>query len=265
MNSELYNKTYKLPTDILKHIQKVLTSYPNGEGVKRAKHLLKNKYVTYQSLKRLKNFFDHYNGDNQQQYELAGGNLMKSFVEKTLQNDRDAAKRSDKIKSDITNDPNLGTKPQQTPRLNEYDGSVDGTINGAKDDLKKNALGIIVNNDNQILLLKRNPNIEQWQPGKWALVGGSVEEGETPEEACKREIKEEIGLNINQFKEKFNIQRNPDSIEYIFILKYDDDPLDIRLNFEHIKYGWFSPEEIRFLDYVPNLIDYINIAFKKYD
>jgi len=261
MNSELYNKTYQLPTEILKHIQKVLTSYPTGEGVKRAKHLLKNKYVTYQSLKRLKNFFDHYNGDNEQQYELAGGDLMKSFVEKTLQNDRDAVKRSDDIKRDVTNNPNLGTKAQQTPQLNENN-DINNITN---DDLKKNALGIIINDNNQILLLKRNPNIEQWQPGKWALVGGGIEDNETSEEACKREIKEETGLIIDQFKEKFNIQRNPDSIEYIFISKYDGDPLNIKLNFEHIKYGWFSPEEIRFLDHVPNLIDYVNIAFKKYD
>ena len=255
MNSKLYDKTYKLPSEIIKYIEKKLTKYPKGTGVKRAKYLVNNGAITYQSLKRLKNFFDHYNGENPQQFELAGGKQMKSFVDKTLDSERDAVKRGDDIKRDIIHNPTLGTKAQQTPRMNEQE----------KKGLKENALGIIVNNDNQILLLKRSPNIEQWQPGKWALVGGGVEEGETAEEACRREIKEETNLNIDQFKEKFRIQRNPDSIEQIFIAKYDGEPIDIKLNHEHISYGWYLPEEIMFLDHVPNLMDYINLAFKKYD
>ena len=189
MNSELYDKRYKIPPEILKDIQKQLTANPKGEGVKRAKFLVNNGMITYQSLKRLKNFFDNYNGDNPQQYQLAGGDKMKSFVDRTLQSDRDAVKRGDAIKRDIAHDPNLGTKAQQTPRLNE---DID-------DELQKNALAIIVNEDSQILLLKRSPNIEQWQPGKWALVGGGVEENETPEQACRREINEETGLVVDQF------------------------------------------------------------------
>lgn len=254
MNSELYNKIYKLPVEVLNNIRVALTSTPQGNGVKRAKFLLKNGVVTYQTLKRLKNFFDYFNGD-EQQYKLAGGDLMKSFVEKTLQSDRDGVQRSKEIKRDINIDPNLGVKAQQTPRLNE---DVENEIN-------KNALAIIVNNDNQILLLKRNPNIEMWQPGKWALVGGGVDDGETPEEAVKREIKEETGLIIDTFKEMFKIQRDSNNIEYIFLCKYDGDPYDIRLNIEHINYGWYFPEEMKFLDHVPNLIDYINLAFKNYD
>jgi len=44
---------------------------------------------------------------------------------------------------------------------------------------------------NRLLITKRNiePGI-----GKWALPGGFIESGETPEEACLRELKEETGL-----------------------------------------------------------------------
>lgn len=257
MNQQLKDKKYKLPLDVLKHLNSALIKYPNGTGVKRAKFLLKNGEITYQSLKRLKNFFDYYDGNNPEQYELAGGDLMKSFVEKSLQSDRDAIKRSDDIKRDINIDPNLGVKAQQNPRLNE--------IENVNNNLNNNVLGIIVNDDNQILLLKRNPNIDCWQAGKWALAGGTVENNETPEEACKREIKEETGLIINKFKEKFKIERDENNIESIFIIKYDGDPHNIKLNFEHINYGWFLPEDIKFIDHVPNLLDYINIAFKNYD
>jgi hypothetical protein len=58
-NKELYNKTYKIPSDVIKHIQTILVSNSHGEGVKRAKFMLKNGVLTYQSLKRLKNFFDY--------------------------------------------------------------------------------------------------------------------------------------------------------------------------------------------------------------
>ena len=261
MNSELYNKTYKLPPDVLKHLQATLTSIPQGEGVKRAKFLLKNGVVTYQDLKRIKHDFENKIKRNSPQYQLAGGDLMKSFIDQTLNRERSAVQRGKEIKKDINIDPNLGTKAQKTPQLNENDAVSDV----GNDAVKKNALAAIINNQNQILLLRRNPNIEMWQPGKWALVGGGVEEGETPEEAVKREIKEETGLNINKFKEKFTIQRSPDNIEYIFIAKYDGDPFEIKLNWEHINYGWYSPDELFFLNHVPNLVDYINIAFKKYD
>lgn len=265
MNSELYNKTYKLPSDVLKHLQTTLVSIPQGEGVKRAKFLLKNGVVTYQDLKRIKHDIENTIKRGSPQYQLAGGDLMKAFVDQTLNRERSAVKREKEIKKDINIDPNLGTKAQQTPQLNENDAVSDAVGDAENDALKKNALAVIINDDNQILLLRRNPNIEMWQPGRWALVGGGVEEGETPEEAVKREIKEETGLNINKFKEKFTIQRNPDSIEHIFIAKYDGNPEDINLNWEHVCYGWYSPDELYFLNHVPNLVDYINIAFKKYD
>jgi mutator protein MutT len=52
---------------------------------------------------------------------------------------------------------------------------------------------IILQND-KILLIKRGsePNI-----GKWSIPGGSIEFGETLEEAVKREVREETGLEIN--------------------------------------------------------------------
>lgn len=258
MNSELYDKTYKLPSQVIGHLQKTLTNIPHGEGVRRAKFMLRNGEVTYQVLKRLKNFFDNYRGENSQQYELAGGDLMKSFIETTLNQERDAVSRGKEIKRDVNVDVNNAVRAQQTPRLNEDNGVEN-------DDVKKNALAVIVNDDKQILLLRRENNPNIWQPGKWALVGGGVEEGETPEEACRREIKEETGLDISKFRKKFVIQRNPESVEHIFVAKYDGDSHDIELNNEHTNYGWYSPEELFFLNCVPNLIDYVNLAFKKYD
>ncbi len=37
-------------------------------------------------------------------------------------------------------------------------------------------------------------------PNHWDLIGGHVEEGETPEQALVREVKEEIGIDLEHFE-----------------------------------------------------------------
>lgn len=255
-NSQLLDKQYKIPSDVLKGIQMTLITNPQGEGVKRAKFMLNNGAITYQAMKRLKNFFDYFNpqtGDRIQ-YALAGGNAMKQFVETTLTSDRAGVEMTKNVKQDMNVNTMFGTKPAQTPRLNED-----------KKELKKNAVVVIVDEDNKILLLKRSSDPKIWQPSKWALVGGGIEKNETPQQAIEREITEETGLEIKKFIKSFSIQRNPDSIEHIFACRYEGDPTDIRLNEENTNYGWYDVDEMKFLDIVPHLIEYITMAFKKYD
>ncbi len=258
-NSELYGKTFKIHPDIIKHIQVALISNPTGAGVKRAKFISKNGVLSYQELKGLKHFFDTFNPQTQDraQYELAGGDLMKAEVEKILARERSAVKRGKQIKQDMNVDVNLGTRPYQAPRLNEE--------KRKKDELTKNAVAVIVDNDNKILLLKRSDDPKIWQPSKWALVGGGIDKGETPEEAVEREIKEETGLEINKFIKSFSIQRHRDSIEHVFACRYSGDPVDVTLNGENTKYGWYGVEEINYLDTVPHLMEYITLVFKNYD
>lgn len=253
-NSELYDKKFPIPQEVIKSIQQALVQYPDGEGTKRAKFIVNNKHITYQSLKRIKNFFDNFNPsvNNKSQYELAGGNLMKGFIDRTLNTERDAVSRSKKIKQDVNVDVNLGLKPHKAnPRLNEN-----------QETLKHNAVAIIFNDDNKILLLKRSSDPNQWCPNKWAFVGGGVENGETPEEGCVREIKEETQLEPQFYNKKFSLNKNDDSVEHVFACKYSGDPMDVTLNGEHEGFGWFSPEEMEFLDTVPNLKEFLIIGLK---
>jgi 8-oxo-dGTP diphosphatase len=52
------------------------------------------------------------------------------------------------------------------------------------------AVGVIVNEQGQILLQHRSDN------GKWGLPGGAIDPGEEPADAVIREIKEETGLDV---------------------------------------------------------------------
>lgn len=53
---------------------------------------------------------------------------------------------------------------------------------------------IVLNKDNQILLQKRTDT------GDWGVIGGALELAETFEDAAKRELYEEAGLNSSEFK-----------------------------------------------------------------
>jgi 8-oxo-dGTP pyrophosphatase MutT (NUDIX family) len=48
----------------------------------------------------------------------------------------------------------------------------------------------------RVLLVRHHPRTG-WDPEKWFTPGGVIEEGELPEEALRREIKEEVGLKID--------------------------------------------------------------------
>ncbi|QUC04810.1 (deoxy)nucleoside triphosphate pyrophosphohydrolase [Atopobium sp. oral taxon 416] len=54
------------------------------------------------------------------------------------------------------------------------------------------AAAIIYNND-KIFVVQR---AEGSMTGRWEFPGGKVEEGETAEQACRREIKEELGIDL---------------------------------------------------------------------
>lgn len=242
MNSKLYGNDYQVPNKILKYINKQILMHPDHKGIKRAKNILKSKSITYQSLKRLKNFYDDYekNGGDEIQYKLSGGDLMKDFVQQTLRRERDDVERYDK---------------------NTRDFKIKENFSG---DVDHNALCVVVNKDNKILLLKRSSYEDQWEPNKWCLVGGGVDKNETPTKAINREIKEETGLDVENFITSFSIMRNNNNVEHIFICKYNGEDDDVDLNYEHSGYGWFSPVEIEYLNTVPNLMEYIKIAITKY-
>src|SRR3989338_1731393 len=52
---------------------------------------------------------------------------------------------------------------------------------------------------NKFLIVKRNTN-EIAYPGKWAFPGGKLEKGETLLKTLKREVLEEVGLEIDENK-----------------------------------------------------------------
>ncbi|MDO6775420.1 MULTISPECIES: 8-oxo-dGTP diphosphatase MutT [unclassified Shewanella] len=57
------------------------------------------------------------------------------------------------------------------------------------------AVGIIINDQQQVLLAKRHAHLHQGD--KWEFPGGKVEVNETVSQALIRELKEEVNLTVN--------------------------------------------------------------------
>lgn len=70
--------------------------------------------------------------------------------------------------------------------------------NGNKASLRHVVVDTIVVNGGQILLVKRARHLSNG--GKWAIVGGFVDRDETCEQAARRELKEEAGLDAKSAK-----------------------------------------------------------------
>jgi len=56
---------------------------------------------------------------------------------------------------------------------------------------------ILENREGEVLLLLRDNKSTIMYPNHWTLVGGKVEDGETPEMAAHRELEEETGLKMD--------------------------------------------------------------------
>ncbi|MBQ7641524.1 MAG: 8-oxo-dGTP diphosphatase [Acholeplasmatales bacterium] len=77
--------------------------------------------------------------------------------------------------------------------------------------------------DNSYLMLHRNKRQNDMHEGKYIGIGGHIEKGETKDEACIREIKEETGLDVHSMKYCGQILFvNDDYEEMMYIYKSND-------------------------------------------
>ena len=100
---------------------------------------------------------------------------------------------------------------------------------------------VITDTRGRVLLLKH-----RFRPGTgWGMPGGFIEEGEQPEEALRRELREEVSLEVENL-DLFMTRafKRPKQVEIIFTARAIGDP--DQLNFEIQKAAWFS------LDKLPN-------------
>ena len=97
---------------------------------------------------------------------------------------------------------------------------------------------------NKVLLLQRNDDNNAWE-----IPGGKRENNEDIVDALKREVKEETGLNINNYKlvyvspifENHLVLKSFLNIGYLCFTEESD----ISISNEHLDYKWVDVEDLR--------------------
>tara|TARA_Y100000310_G_scaffold340894_1_gene438215 strand:+ start:623 stop:1039 length:417 start_codon:yes stop_codon:yes gene_type:complete len=109
---------------------------------------------------------------------------------------------------------------------------------------------LITNDEGKILMIKRAKS-EKTFPNMWGLVGGFMEWGETVEECVKREVREEIGIEIKdiefvgRYYDKKGRHPTRTDITLLHRAKIKSGIPKVNQPEEISEVKWFTPEEIK--------------------
>jgi 8-oxo-dGTP diphosphatase len=107
---------------------------------------------------------------------------------------------------------------------------------------------VVVKNGDRFLLLRR-------KDGFWEFPGGGVDWGEDPEQAGKRETKEETGIEITSPLEFLGVTsavyekdgNEKHSVYLVYLAETDKE--EVSISGEHDEYRWLNKLEASFLKY----------------
>ncbi len=108
-------------------------------------------------------------------------------------------------------------------------------------DIKTFGVRAIIDNGGSILLVKppyRN---------LWVFPGGGIKKNETPEEAARREVQEEVNISIESFERKLGTYKNTtggknDTVTVLVAQKWED--RGKKWNIEVEESGFFKPDSL---------------------
>lgn len=135
----------------------------------------------------------------------------------------------------------------------------------------------IIYKDGKYLIVRRSLDKKAF-PGKWTVPGGGLELDDyidlpktthdhwylAIENSLKREIKEEVNLEVGKLKYLLDIAFvRPDGIPAIILSYYCDYKSgEVKLNEENIDYKWVTCEEAKNYDLVEGLLEEIEMVDK---
>ena len=121
----------------------------------------------------------------------------------------------------------------------------------------KNSIG------DKFLIVKRSKN-EIAYPSKWAFPCGKVEKGQNIMETLRREVLEEVGLDIEDYKKylkDFTFVR-PDGHNVVglcFVVKSKSEDVKISDDFE--EFQWIKPDELKNFEHIEGMEEEVYLAF----
>ena len=107
----------------------------------------------------------------------------------------------------------------------------------------------VIENTGQFLCVQRAENKFEYISKKYEFPGGKVEDGETQEEALKREILEELSLDVAVAEKIITVDHSyPDFSISMHAYRCSSQNQDITMH-EHIDYKWLELEDLDRLDW----------------
>lgn len=114
---------------------------------------------------------------------------------------------------------------------------------------KHQVVAAIIQKDNKFLMGKRSLT-KKSAPGFWSPICGRIEARETPAEAVKREVFEEVGLVVKPLKQVAEFDtRDKSALIHWWTVEVVDGEAQIK-NDEHSEIRWLSIDEMEKLDHV---------------
>lgn len=107
-------------------------------------------------------------------------------------------------------------------------------------------------NDDKVLIVRRSKT-DPRRPLEWDLPGGIVEDNEAFNDACAREIDEEVGIKIDPNRlhlahtQTESVKDNESTSWLIYVGRTSTK--EVKLSYEHDKYQWVSLDEAIKLNY----------------
>jgi 8-oxo-dGTP diphosphatase len=109
---------------------------------------------------------------------------------------------------------------------------------------------VVEREDRRLLIGQRRKN--DTSPLKWEFPGGKMEEGETPEAALARELREELGVTLEQAAEigraRHQYANKPEELEIRFFAAKISEAEPSPKAFEQI--AWVLPRELAAYDFL---------------
>lgn len=110
------------------------------------------------------------------------------------------------------------------------------------------------------LLAHRHPD-RLLYPDVWDVPGGHIEPGETPEQAARRELAEEIGVEVLHLEPVPVVVDVPGAETHAFVSReWAGEPVNLAPD-EHDELAWFAPEDLAGLRLaVPEVGEILRVA-----
>lgn len=114
----------------------------------------------------------------------------------------------------------------------------------------------LINDNYELLIQKRGANLKR-HPNKWNFTGGAVDTNENSYEGAKREVKEELGIDVDNLELLISFRREHDFVD-VWIGKTNAKIEDLDTSTREVsEVKWVSLEELEELmnngEFVPSL------------